>query len=373
MDDRRAILALADGRVFRGRALGHSGHTAGEVCFNTSMTGYQEIITDPSYTDQIITFTYPHIGNVGCNDVDLESARAAVRGVVIRQPARIASSYRSRSDFDDWLKGQGVIGIAGIDTRELTRHLRSQGAVNGVIASDGTPEEEAIAMARGWTGLEGRDLVGKVSTRQIFTWNQGSYDLDHQQFHGPGEEWHVVAFDFGCKHNIFRMLADRDCRVQVVPASTQADDVIALKPDGIFLSNGPGDPAAVSYAVDTIYRLVETDIPIFGICMGHQLLARALGLSTFKLKFGHRGGNHPVRDETTGKIEITSQNHGFAVTDTGIPDHIEITHRSLFDGTIEGLRLKDRPVFSVQYHPEASPGPHDAAHLFDRFVGLFQA
>jgi len=371
MDDRRAILALADGRVFHGQAFGHSGHTAGEVCFNTSMTGYQEIITDPSYTDQIITFTCPHIGNVGCNDIDLESANAAVRGVVIRQPARIASSYRSTSDFDDWLKGQGVIGIAGIDTRELTRHLRSQGAVNGVIASDGIPKAEAIAMARGWTGLEGRDLVGQVSTCQIFTWDQGGYDLGRQQFHEPGGEWHVIAFDFGCKRNIFRMLADRDCRVQVVPASTRAADVIALKPDGIFLSNGPGDPAAVPYAVDTIRHLVDTDIPVFGICMGHQLLARALGLSTFKLKFGHRGGNHPVRDETTGKIEITSQNHGFAVADTGIPDHVEITHRSLFDGTIEGLHLRDRPVFSVQYHPEASPGPHDAAHLFDRFVGLF--
>ncbi len=369
MDDRRAILALADGRVFRGRALGHSGHTAGEVCFNTSMTGYQEIITDPSYTDQIITFTYPHIGNVGCNDVDFESTMAAVRGVVIRQPARIASSYRSTSNFDEWLKGQGVAGVAGIDTRELTRHLRSQGAVNGVIASDGTSEAEAIAMARSWVGLEGRDLAGQVSTRQIFTWNQGGYDLDRQQFHGPGEEWQVVAFDFGCKRNIFRMLADRDCRVHVVPASTRAADVIALKPDGIFLSNGPGDPAAVPYAVDTIRHLVDTDIPVFGICMGHQLLAQALGLSTFKLKFGHRGGNHPVRDETTGKIEITSQNHGFAVADTGVPDHVEITHRSLFDGTIEGLRLRDRPVFSVQYHPEASPGPHDAAHLFDRFVG----
>jgi len=373
MDDRDAMLALADGRVFHGRAFGHSGRTVGEVCFNTSMTGYQEIITDPSYTDQIITFTYPHIGNVGCNEIDPESARAAVSGVVIRQPARIDSSYRSTSGFNEWLKGQGVIGIAGIDTRELTRHLRSRGAVNGVIVSDGTPEAEAVAMARGWSGLEGRDLVGQVSTRQMFTWTQGIYDLDGQHFREPGEEWHVIAFDFGCKRNIFRMLADRDCRVQVVPASTSAEDVIALKPDGIFLSNGPGDPAAVSYAVETIRRLVETDIPVFGICMGHQLLARALGLSTFKLKFGHRGGNHPVRDETTGRIEITSQNHGFAVADSGVPDHVEITHRSLFDGTIEGLRLKGRPVFSVQYHPEASPGPHDAAHLFDRFVTLFPA
>jgi len=372
MNKKRAILALADGRIFHGQSFGHVGHTVGEVCFNTSMTGYQEILSDPSYTDQLITFTFPHIGNVGCNDDDLESAGAAVKGIIVRQPARIASSYRSSTGFEAWLKSQSVIGIAAIDTRELTRHIRSQGAVNGVITSDDMTEDEAVAMAAGWVGLEGRDLVGQVSVGKRFTWAQGgSYSLDSQSYPEPEQKWHVIAFDFGCKRSIFRMLADRNCRIQVVPASTTAEEIMALQPDGVFLSNGPGDPAAASYAVEAIRCLVERGIPVFGICMGHQLLARALGLSTFKLKFGHRGGNHPVRDEINGRIEITSQNHGFAVADRNVPDHVEITHRSLFDGTIEGLRLRERPVFSVQYHPEASPGPHDAGYLFDRFVALF--
>jgi len=372
MNAKPALLALADGRVFHGRALGALGCAVGEVCFNTSMTGYQEILTDPSYTDQIMTFTTPHIGNVGVNDVDMESDDVAVRGVVVRMPARITSSYRAESDFAGWLGERGVVGIAGIDTRELVRHLRDHGAMNGVIASDGTSEDDALAMARGWPGLDGRDLVGQVSRKAVETWDVGGYDLDAARFVTPELTRHVVAFDFGCKRNIFRKLVDRGMRVTIVPASTSAAQVLAMKPDGVFLSNGPGDPAAVGYAVDTIRELLKADVPIFGICMGHQLLSQALGLSTFKLKFGHRGGNHPVKDLTTGKVEITSQNHGFAVRDDHVPAHVEITHRSLFDGTVEGMRLKDRPVFSVQYHPEASPGPHDADYLFDRFAALIE-
>lgn len=372
MNAKPALLALADGRVFHGRALGALGCAVGEVCFNTSMTGYQEILTDPSYTDQIMTFTTPHIGNVGVNDVDMESDDVAVRGVVVRMPARITSSYRAESDFAGWLGERGVVGIAGIDTRALVRHLRDHGAMNGVIASDGTSEDDALAMARGWPGLEGRDLVGQVSRKAVETWDVGGYDLDAARFVTPELTRHVVAFDFGCKRNIFRKLVDRGMRVTIVPASISAAQVLAMKPDGVFLSNGPGDPAAVGYAVDTIRELLNADVPIFGICMGHQLLSQALGLSTFKLKFGHRGGNHPVKDLTTGKVEITSQNHGFAVRDDHVPAHVEITHRSLFDGTVEGLRLKDRPVFSVQYHPEASPGPHDADYLFDRFAALIE-
>ena len=366
--NRAAILALADGRVFRGQALGAIGNTVGEVCFNTSMTGYQEILTDPSYTDQIITFTYPHIGNVGINRVDYESDAIAARGCIVRAPARLTSNYRAEGDFENWLKENGIVGIAGIDTRALVRHLRDNGAQNGVIASDGTSEDEALAMARDWSGLEGRDLCGLVSGKNSATGSQGCYDLDAADYRPSEGEKHVVAFDFGCKRNILRKLSDRGFRVSVVKADTPADQVMAMQPDGIFLSNGPGDPAAVGYAVETIRQLLKEEVPIFGICMGHQLLSQALGLSTFKLKFGHRGGNHPVKDVTTGKIEITSQNHGFAVADQAVPDHIEITHRSLFDGTVEGLRLREKPVFSVQYHPEASPGPQDADYLFDRFA-----
>ncbi|MDQ7000591.1 MAG: glutamine-hydrolyzing carbamoyl-phosphate synthase small subunit [Mariprofundus sp.] len=366
----RAILALADGQVFHGEAFGAVGNTVGEVCFNTSMTGYQEILTDPSYTDQIITFTYPHIGNVGINRTDMESDSISVRGCIVRAPARITSNYRAEGDLDVWLADHGVVGIAGIDTRALVRSLRDNGARNGVIASDGMSEADAVAKAREWVGLDGRDLVGQVSCEHQRQWQQGSYDLDRSDYGSPECAKHVVAFDFGCKRNIFRKLADRGLKVTIVPASASAADVLAMNPDGIFLSNGPGDPAAVGYAVETIRELLDADTPIFGICMGHQLLSQALGLSTFKLKFGHRGGNHPVKDETTGKIEITSQNHGFAVADDYIPAHVEITHRSLFDGTIEGLQVKGKPIFSVQYHPEASPGPQDADYLFDRFAGL---
>ncbi|MDT8375625.1 MAG: glutamine-hydrolyzing carbamoyl-phosphate synthase small subunit [Mariprofundaceae bacterium] len=376
MADREAILALADGRIFRGQAFGAIGESVGEICFNTSMTGYQEILTDPSYTDQIITFTYPHIGNVGINADDFESENITARGCIVRAPTRITSNYRSESDFDTWLKEQNVVGIADIDTRALVRHLRDIGAQNGVIASNGISEEEAVAKANAWAGLEGRDLVGQVSCDMVTVWapegGSGTYDLDAASYRNREADRHVVAFDFGCKRNIYRKLSDRGMKVSIVPAQTSASEILAMNPDGIFLSNGPGDPAAVGYAVEEIRKLLDSDIPIFGICMGHQLLSRALGMSTFKLKFGHRGGNHPVKDETTGKIEITSQNHGYAVADDNVPANVEVTHRSLFDGTVEGLKVKGKPVFSVQYHPEASPGPHDADYLFDRFAELIR-
>jgi len=369
---KKAFLALADGRVFHGVSLGYIGNTVGEVCFNTSMTGYQEILTDPSYTDQIITFTYPHIGNVGINEVDMESQKVSVRGLIVRAPARQTSNYRAEQSLATWLEANQVVGIADIDTRALVRHLRDHGAQNGVISSDGLSEEDAIAQAKAWEGLENKDLVGQVSRAAIDTWRQGSYQLNDAVFTSPVTSKHVVAFDFGCKDNIFRKLTDRGIKVTIVPANTSAQDVLDMNPDGIFLSNGPGDPSAVGYAVQTIKTLIDKDTPIFGICMGHQLLSQALGLKTFKLKFGHRGGNHPVKDLTTGKIEITSQNHGFAVADDIVPEHVEITHRSLFDNTVEGLKVKNKAIFSVQYHPEASPGPQDADYLFDRFADLLQ-
>ncbi len=365
-----AFLALADGRIFHGLSLGATGHTVGEVCFNTSLTGYQEILTDPSYTDQIITFTYPHIGNVGVNAVDMESDKIAVRGLIVRAPARQTSNYRAEQSLTAWLTTNHVVGIADIDTRALVRHLRDGGAQHGVIVADNMSESAAVALANSWEGLENKDLVGQVSCKDKHTWQQGSYQLDSASFAKPKMEKHVVALDFGCKNNIFRKLSDRGLKVSVVPANTSAADIMAMNPDGIFLSNGPGDPAAVVYAVDTIRELIKGDTPIFGICMGHQLLSQALGLKTFKLKFGHRGGNHPVQDLNTGKIEITSQNHGFAVADEHIPEHVEVTHRSLFDQTVEGIKVKNKPIFSVQYHPEASPGPQDADYLFDRFADL---
>ena len=367
-----AFLALADGRIFHGLSFGATGHTVGEVCFNTSMTGYEEILTDPSYTEQIITFTYPHIGNVGVNEVDMESDKISVRGLIVRAPARQTSNYRAEQSLEAWLQANHVVGIADIDTRALVRHLRDHGAQTGVIASDGISEEEAIEQAKAWQGLEGKDLVGQVSRKEVDTWRHGTYDLNHAVYTSPMAKKHVVALDFGCKKNIFRKLTDRGIKVSMVPANTSAQEVLDMNPDGIFLSNGPGDPAAVGYAVNTIKELISKDIPIFGICMGHQLLSQALGLKTFKLKFGHRGGNHPVKDLTTGKVEITSQNHGFAVADNDVPAHVEVTHRSLFDNTVEGLKVKNKPIFSVQYHPEASPGPQDADYLFDRFADFMK-
>ena len=366
-----AILALSDGRVFHGFALGHRGCSVGEVCFNTSITGYQEILSDPSYKEQLITFTTPHIGNVGTNSSDMESDRVYASGMIIRQAARIHSNYRSQQDLDTWLKAHRVVAISGVDTRALTRHLRDHGAINGAIASDGSSAEMLVAKARAWPGLQGRDLVGEVTSAAPREWREGSYMLDGARHRGTDAELPVVVMDFGCKHNILRMLADRGLALHLLPASASAEAVRARQPRGIFLSNGPGDPAAVDYAVATIRDLLRHDIPIFGICMGHQLLCQALGLKTFKLKFGHRGGNHPVAHG--GKVEISSQNHGFAVSDEAIPDGVEVTHRSLFDGTIEGIALRGRPVFSVQYHPEASPGPHDGGYLFDRFAAMVEA
>ncbi|RMH50013.1 MAG: carbamoyl-phosphate synthase small subunit [Zetaproteobacteria bacterium] len=368
-----AILALEDGRVFHGTALGKRGGTVGEVCFNTSITGYQEILSDPSYKDQLITFTTPHIGNVGANPDDMESDGVHANGVIVRQAARIHANHRARQSWHDWLMEHGVVGIEGVDTRALTRHLRDRGALRGAIASDGTPAEKLIDRARQWAGLPGRDLLSEVSGRLPGRWRQGSYDLDRASFrsapkvHTPT----VAVLDFGCKFNILNMLVDQKLEPVILPARTTAEEILARDPAGIFLSNGPGDPAAAPYAVETIRRLLECDLPIFGICMGHQLLCQALGLTTFKLKFGHRGGNHPVA--ARGKVEISSQNHGFAVADEAIPPQIEVTHRSLFDGTIEGIALKDRPVFSVQYHPEASPGPHDGGWLFRRFAEAVHA
>ncbi|MDX8377837.1 MAG: glutamine-hydrolyzing carbamoyl-phosphate synthase small subunit [Mariprofundales bacterium] len=373
----QAFLALADGRIFHGNVFGAQGTVSGEVCFNTSMTGYQEILTDPSYTDQIITFTCPHIGNVGINKNDMESDTAAARGLIVRQATRSTSNYRSEQSLQHWLEEQNVVGISGIDTRALTRHLRVNGSLNGVLCSDNSlTESEAINQAKQWHGLQGRDLVGQISIKKLRPWTQGSYQLDANAFYSSKATRHVVAFDFGCKHNILRKLADRNCRVTLIPASSSAEMVLQLQPDGIFLSNGPGDPSAVPYAVKEIRKLLDHNVPMFGICMGHQLLSQALGLATFKLKFGHRGGNHPVasvsteKDSAPARVEITSQNHGFSVADTPMVDGVDITHRSLFDNTIEGLRLRSSAIFSVQYHPEASPGPHDSDYLFDRFVAL---
>lgn len=369
----KAMLILEDGRSFQGQAFGAKGHAVAEVCFNTSMSGYQEILSDPSYTDQMVCFTCPHIGNVGTNSDDMESKKASVRGLIVRQATRITSSYRAQDSLQTWLEHHNVVGISDVDTRALTRHLRNKGALRGVIVSDGMLEKDALALANSWQGLNGRDLVKQVSSQESYEWTEGSYDLDKQCVRSTGHEHHIVALDFGCKDNILRLLADRACRITVMPCDTSAQAVLAYQPDGIFLSNGPGDPAAVGYAVAMIKELLEHNIPIFGICMGHQLLSQALGLTTFKLKFGHRGGNHPVRHESTGKIDITSQNHGYAVSDAQLPDHIEITHRSLFDDTVEGLRLRNKAVFSVQYHPEASPGPRDAEALFDQFISNIHA
>ncbi|MDX8409446.1 MAG: glutamine-hydrolyzing carbamoyl-phosphate synthase small subunit [Mariprofundales bacterium] len=363
-----AYLVLADGRVFQGIAIGSRGHRMGEVCFNTSVTGYQEILTDPSYKDQLITFTTPHIGNVGVNAVDMESDRVGASGVIVRQMTRTCSNYRADQGLNDWLVAQDMVGIADVDTRALTRHLRERGAVNGVIVSDGSDVAAMTALAQQWSGLAGRDLVGEVSCEAPADWSQGSYNLDTAEFAHSDATTPIAVLDFGCKQNILRMLTDRGLEVHRLPASSSAAKILDCKPAGIFLSNGPGDPAAVGYAVATIRQLLRHDIPIFGICMGHQLLSQALGLATFKLKFGHRGGNHPVGNVVDGKVEISSQNHGFAVKDDALPEGVEVTHRSLFDGTIEGLQLRDRPIFSVQYHPEASPGPHDGAYLFDRFA-----
>ena len=374
-----ALLVLADGTVLEGQGFGATGHAVGEVCFNTAMTGYEEILTDPSYAGQIITFTFPHIGNVGTNEDDIETVNLAAtpgaRGVVLHSAITAPSNYRATRHLDQWLKSRGIIGLAGIDTRALTAFIREKGMPNAVIAHEPSGRFDLAALAREaseWPGLLGMDLVPMVTTGQRFTWQETPWSWGE----GYGElrepEFHVVAIDYGIKRNILRQLAGNRCKVTVVPAQTSAADILALKPDGIFLSNGPGDPAATGeYAVPVIKTLIEQK-PVFGICLGHQMLALAVGGKTMKMHQGHHGANHPVKDLTTGKVEITSMNHGFAVDRESLPENAVETHVSLFDGSNCGLKLKDRPVFSVQYHPEASPGPRDSHYLFAQFVGMMR-
>jgi carbamoyl-phosphate synthase small subunit len=371
-----AVLVLADGTVFRGRGVGAQGRAVGEICFNTSITGYQEILTDPSYAGQIITFTFPHIGNVGANDEDIESATPAARGLVLRTDITEPSNFRSAQHLDSWLKSHALVGISGIDTRALTRVIRTAGAPSGVVAHDRGGAFDLAALqteAAAWPGLEGMDLAKEVSCAQSYAWSETRWRLGGGFGALDSPKRRVVAVDYGAKRNILRCLASAGCAVTVVPANASVDDIMRHKPDGVFLSNGPGDPAATgAYAVPVIRALLDTGVPIFGICLGHQILALALGAKTQKMHQGHRGANHPVKDLETGKVEITSQNHGFVVRDA-LPAGVQATHISLFDQTLEGLKVEGRPVFSVQYHPEASPGPQDSHYLFERFVGMIDA
>lgn len=370
-----ALLALEDGSLFQGESIGADGHAQGEVVFNTSITGYQEILTDPSYCRQIVTLTYPHIGNVGVNPGDEEASRIYASGLVVRDCPRLASNWRSRQSLDDYLRKRGVIALAGIDTRRLTRLLREKGAQNGcIMAGDHLDAEQALQLARAFPGLKGMDLARVVSTSEPYPWNEGRWELATNGFPTVRDtHFHVVAYDYGVKRNILRELAARGCRLTVVPAQMPASAVLALNPDGVFLSNGPGDPEPCDYAISAIGELLKCAIPIFGICLGHQLLGLASGARTIKMKFGHHGGNHPVIDLYTRRVMISSQNHGFAVDDTTLPNHLRPTHRSLFDGSLQGIARTDRPAFSFQGHPEASPGPHDVAPLFDRFIQLLEA
>ena len=375
-----ALLVLADGTVLEGFGLGATGSAPGEVCFNTAMTGYEEILTDPSYTGQIITFTFPHIGNVGTNEEDIESLNMAARpgacGVILHSAITSPSNYRASRHLNDWLKARDIIGLSGIDTRALTVLIREKGMPNAVIAHspDGKFDLDALkSQAREWPGLVGMDLVPQVTTGQRLTWDETEWSLDKGYGRQENPEFHVVAIDYGVKRNILRLLASAGCKVTVVPATASAEDVMALKPDGVFLSNGPGDPAETGkYAVPVIQEVVKSGTPTFGICLGHQMLGIALGGKTVKMHQGHHGANHPVKDVTTGKVEITSMNHGFALDKDTLPKNVEQTHFSLFDGSNCGIALKDKPVFSVQYHPEASPGPRDSHYLFQRFVELMR-
>ncbi|SEM01826.1 glutamine-hydrolyzing carbamoyl-phosphate synthase small subunit [Halomonas daqiaonensis] len=378
-----AILALEDGSVFHGTAIGADGQTSGEVVFNTAMTGYQEILTDPSYTRQIVTLTYPHIGNTGVNAEDVESGAIAASGLVIRDLPLLASSFRCEQTLSDYLKSQNVLGIADIDTRRLTRILRDKGAQNGAILAGSDAEgddavDRALAAARAFPGLKGMDLAKVVSCQTPYEWNEGEWTLGtgYADVSGPDGKaerpFHVVAYDYGTKRNILRMLASRGCRLTVVPAQTPAAEVLAMNPDGVFLANGPGDPEPCDYAIKAIQEILETTIPVFGICLGHQLLALASGARTMKMGHGHHGANHPVQDLDTGKVMITSQNHGFAADEASLPANLRATHRSLFDGTLQGIERTDRPAFSFQGHPEASPGPRDVSPLFDRFVTMMK-
>lgn len=371
-----AILALEDGTIFEGVSVGAPGLSVGEVVFNTAITGYQEILTDPSYARQMVTLTYPHIGNTGCTDQDDEAAQAWAAGLIVRDVPRRPSNWRSQVSLPEWLAKRGIVAIADIDTRKLTRILREKGAQNGALMAGTTAGEinveKALEAARKFPGLKGMDLAKEVTTAKSYEWTDGQLDLDRNEFVKAPPRFHVVAYDYGVKHNILRMLAERGCRLTVVPAQTPAADVFALKPDGVFLSNGPGDPEPCDYAIKAIGEFIKAKIPTFGICLGHQLLALASGAKTMKMGTGHHGANHPVQDLDSGRVMITSQNHGFAVDEPTLPANVRVTHRSLFDGTNQGIALTDAPAFSFQGHPEASPGPHDVAPLFDRFVAMME-
>jgi carbamoyl-phosphate synthase small subunit len=366
-----AILALEDGTVFEGVSVGAPGTSVGEVVFNTAMTGYQEVLTDPSYARQMVTLTYPHIGNTGMTAQDDEAERVWAAGLIVRDVPRRPSNWRSQVALPEWLAARGVVAIAGLDTRKLTRLLRDRGAQNGcLVAGEGIDAEHAIEAARKFPGLKGMDLAKEVCTRERYSWTEGELDLDRNQFRRADARFHVVAYDFGVKRNILRMLAERGCRITVVPAQTPAAQVLAEKPDGVFLSNGPGDPEPCDYAIAAIREFLAAKIPVFGICLGHQLLGLAAGAKTLKMKFGHHGANHPVIDLGSKRVMITSQNHGFAVDETSLPGNVRVTHRSLFDGSNQGIELTDAPAYSFQGHPEASPGPHDVSGLFDKFITM---
>ncbi|MBK1890903.1 glutamine-hydrolyzing carbamoyl-phosphate synthase small subunit [Undibacterium sp. 14-3-2] len=364
-----AILALADGTIFTGYSIGAAGHTLGEVVFNTSMTGYQEILTDPSYSSQIVTLTYPHIGNTGVNSEDVESDKIHAAGLIIKDLPQLVSNFRSEQSLSAYLQSQNIVAIAGIDTRKLTRILREKGAQGGAILV-GADAEKAIALAKSFPGLSGMDLAKVVSAKQAYEWTEAEWVLGQGYGQLKDPKFHVVAFDFGVKRNILRMLAERGCKVTVLPAQSTAADVLALNPDGVFLSNGPGDPEPCDYAIAAAKELIEKGIPTFGICLGHQIMALASGAKTLKMKFGHHGANHPVQDLDTKQVLITSQNHGFAVDAASLPANCRVTHMSLFDGSLQGFARTDKPAFCFQGHPEASPGPHDIAYLFDRFITL---
>lgn len=368
-----AILVLADGSVFHGKALGATGFTIGEVVFNTSMTGYQEILTDPSYTKQIVTLTYPHIGNTGTNNEDTESNQVYAAGLIIRDLPLQHSNFRSQSSLADYLKQNNIVAISEIDTRRLTRLLRDKGAQAGCIMSVNIDEAKALELAKSFGSMAGKDLAQEVTCAETYQWTQGEWQLGKGYSKIDNPEFHVVAYDFGVKHNILRMLAERGCKLTVVPAKTSAEAVLALNPDGIFLSNGPGDPEPCDYAIQAIQTLLQSKKPLFGICLGHQLLGLAVGGKTKKMSFGHHGANHPVQDLASQKVLITSQNHGFEVDEHSLPKNVRITHRSLFDNSVQGIELIDQPAFSFQGHPEASPGPNDVAYLFDKFITQMQA
>ena len=368
-----AALVLAEGTIFRGRSVGARGKSVGEVVFNTAMTGYQEILTDPSYAKQVVTLTYPHIGNTGVNDEDSESARVFAAGLVVRDLPRLHSSWRARQDLGSWLRERKVVAIADVDTRRLTRLLRTKGAQNGCLVAGEADVDFALSEAKSFPGLTGMDLAKVVSTGAPYEWNEGSWQLGQGYRKLENPRFHVVAYDYGIKRNILRMLAERRMRVTVVPAITAAKDVLRMKPDGVFLSNGPGDPEPCDYAIEAIGEILEaTDVPVFGICLGHQLMGLASGAKTMKMKFGHHGANHPVKDLDTGRVVITSQNHGFAVDPATLTKNLRPTHVSLFDGSLQGLARTDRPAFCFQGHPEASPGPHDIGYLFDRFAAMME-